>query len=102
MYKARIVAKGYTREYGVDYTETFSPSPQISGIRFVLIFILHHHLKRISGDVSGAFLNAKLKEKVYLALPEGILFQGSNTVQLLKSLYGPNKLDVIGTTFGTK
>ena len=38
--------------------------------------------------MSGAFLNAKLKEKVYLALPEGILFQGSNTVQLLKSLYG--------------
>jgi len=60
-YKARIVAKGYTQEYGVDYTENFSPTPQISGIRFVLIFILHHHLKRISGDVSGAFLNAKLK-----------------------------------------
>ena len=38
--------------------------------------------------MSGAFLNAKLKEKEYLALPEGILFQGSNTVQLLESLYG--------------
>ena len=80
-YKARIVAKGYTQEYGVDYTEH-------SGIRFVLIFILHHHLKIISGDVSGAFLNVKLKENVYLALPEGILFQGSNTVQLSKSLCG--------------
>ena len=54
----------------------------------MLIFILHHHLKIISGDVSGAVLNAKLKDEVYLALPEGILFQGSSTVQSLKRLYG--------------
>ena len=36
-HKARIVAKGYTQEYGVDWTENFSPTPQISGILFVLI-----------------------------------------------------------------
>jgi hypothetical protein len=54
----------------------------------VLIFILQHQLNKVSGDVSGAFLNAALKEKVYLKLPEGILFQGLNIVQLLKSLYG--------------
>jgi hypothetical protein len=88
IYKARIVAKGITQEYGIDYTENFQPTPQIGGIRFVLIFILQHQLKRVSGDVTGAFLNAELKEKVYLKLPEGILFQGSNIVQLLKSLYG--------------
>jgi len=87
-YKARIFAKGFTQEYGIDYTERVSTTPQIGGIRFVLIFILQHQLKRVSGDVTGAFLNAELKEKVYLKLPEGILFQGSNIVQLLKSLYG--------------
>ena len=36
-HNARIVAKGYTQEYGVDWTENFSPTPQISGILFVLI-----------------------------------------------------------------
>jgi hypothetical protein len=87
-YKARLVAKGYTQEYGVDYTENFSPTPQIAGIRFVLIFILQHQLKKLTGDVSGAFLNAELKETVYLRLPEGLEFQGSEIVQLLKSLYG--------------
>jgi len=61
-HKARIVAKGYTQEYGIDYTAHIFPKPQISGIRFVLICILHHHLKIISGDVSRAFLNAKLKD----------------------------------------
>ena len=62
-YKARIVAKGFTREYGIDYTENVSPTPQIGGIRFVLIFILQHQLKRESGDVTGAFLSADLKAK---------------------------------------
>jgi hypothetical protein len=61
-YKARIAVKGYMQEYGVDCTGIFSPKPQISGIRFVLTFILHHHLERISGDVSGTLLNAKLKK----------------------------------------
>jgi hypothetical protein len=86
--KAGIVAKGFTQECGIDYTENFSLTPQIGGIRFVLIFILQHQLKRVSGDVTGAFLNAELKEKVYSKLPEGILFQGSNIVHLLKSPYG--------------
>jgi hypothetical protein len=86
--KARIVAKGFTQEYGIDYTENFPPTPQIGGKRFVIIFILQHQLKRVSGDVTGAFLNAELKEKVYLKLPEGVPFQGSNIVQLPKSLYG--------------
>ena len=43
-------------------------------MRLVLILVLQHQLQTVSGYVTGAFLNAELKEKCYLKLPEGILF----------------------------
>ena len=87
-YKARLVAQGFTQILGVDYHENFSPTPQIGGVRLVIAFIIHFQLKRASADVSGAFLEAKLTETIFMKLPEGINFRGSNYVQLLKSLYG--------------
>ena len=87
-YKARLVAKGFTQVYGLDFTENFSPTPMIGGVRFVIIYILQHRLKRAQGDVSGAFLNSTLKEEIYLRLPEGLMLEGSTIVKLIKSLYG--------------
>ena len=87
-YKARLVAQGYTQVHHVNYEESFSPTPQISGTRFVLSYILQNDLKCKGGDVTGAFLNAELKEEIYMKLPEGIEFEGARIVKLLKCLYG--------------
>jgi hypothetical protein len=35
-HKARLVAKRFAQEYGVDYNETFSPLARIDTIRMVL------------------------------------------------------------------
>ena len=31
-YKARLIAKGFTQDYGIDYEETFTPVARISSI----------------------------------------------------------------------
>ena len=70
-YKARLVAMGFTQEYGIDYEENFSPMAKLSSVRTLIALFATHKWPLFQMDVKNAFLNGELLEEVYMKLPSG-------------------------------
>ncbi len=89
-YKGRLVAKGYSQMYGIDYDDTFSPVIRFSSIRTLLAFAVQHEMLIHQMDVVTAFLNGRLDEEIYMQQPEGYIKAGEEHLvcKLKKSLYG--------------
>jgi transposase InsO family protein len=88
--KSRLVAKGYRQIEGVDYWETFAPTPKFSSIRMIQAVGVQHGWYHRLADVDVAFLNADLDEEIYLEQPEGFVVEGKEDYvwKLKKCLYG--------------
>ena len=90
-YRARLVAKGYSQHFGIDYNETFAPVVRYSSLRLLFAIGVRLDLEIDHLDVCTAFLNGQLKEKIYMELPEGMHIEDKekNKVYLLKkAIYG--------------
>lgn len=86
-YKARLVARGFSQRYGLDYSETYSPVAKLDTLRAVLALANQERMFVHQMDVRTAFLNGLLTEQIFMDQPEGFE-TGDLVCRLNKSIYG--------------
>ncbi|GJR82689.1 retrovirus-related pol polyprotein from transposon TNT 1-94 [Tanacetum coccineum] len=63
--KARLVARGYRQEEGIDFEKFFAPVARLDAIRIFLAYAAHMNMVVYQMDVKMTFLNGILREEVY-------------------------------------
>nr|GEV43486.1 copia protein [Tanacetum cinerariifolium]GEV94139.1 copia protein [Tanacetum cinerariifolium] len=63
--KARLVARGYSQEVGIDFEESFAPMARLEAVRIFLAFTARMNMIVYQMDVKTSFLNGILREDVY-------------------------------------
>jgi hypothetical protein len=84
------VARGFTQQEGIDYSETFSPVIKQATVRLVFSIAVSRNWKIHQLDIHNAFLNGVLTKKVYIKQSPGFVDSSlpSHVCRLHKSLYG--------------
>ncbi|KAJ7971218.1 Retrovirus-related Pol polyprotein from transposon TNT 1-94 [Quillaja saponaria] len=72
-YKARLVARGFSQNYGLDYKETFSPVAKIVIVRTLISLASCKGWTLWQFDVKNAFLYRELDREVFMEQPEGFV-----------------------------
>nr|GFA88346.1 retrovirus-related Pol polyprotein from transposon TNT 1-94 [Tanacetum cinerariifolium] len=87
--KARLVARGYRQEEGIDFEESFALVARLEAIRIFLAYAAHKNMVVYLMDVKTAFLNDNLREEVYVSQPDGFvdLDNPNHVYKLKKALY---------------
>ncbi|CAI7747199.1 unnamed protein product [Closterium sp. NIES-53] len=75
VFKARYVARGFSQRQGVDYFQTFSPTPKMTTLRVLRHVAAQRDYELHSLDFSTAFLQGSLHKEIWLRRPPG--FTGS-------------------------
>ncbi|CAI5986384.1 unnamed protein product [Closterium sp. NIES-65] len=90
VFKARYVARGFSQRQGVDYFQTFSPTPKMTTLRVLLHIAAQRDYELHSLDFSTAFLQGSLHEEIWLRRPPGFTgtFPPGTQWSLRRPVYG--------------
>nr|GEU81656.1 retrovirus-related Pol polyprotein from transposon TNT 1-94 [Tanacetum cinerariifolium] len=91
--KARLVARGYRQEEGINFEEFLALVARIESIRIFLVFAAHMNMAVYQMDVKTAFLNGNLREEVYVSQPDS---QSKSALESLKK-YSFESCDPVDT-----
>ncbi|CAI7841476.1 unnamed protein product [Closterium sp. NIES-53] len=90
VFKARYVARGFSQRQGVDFFQTFSPTPKITTLRVLLHVAAQRYYELHLLDFSTAFLQGNLREEIWLRRPPGFTgsFRAGTQWSLRRPVYG--------------
>ena len=86
-FKARVVAKGFSQIYGVDYFETYCSVVHILSTRLLINYAAINKLLIRQFDIKTAFLYGRLHETIFMNPPDGYA-EPDTLWRLKRSLYG--------------
>ena len=87
-FKARLVARGFSQQYGIDYVETFAPTVRMDTLRLFLAVAAKRDLECWHFDIKNAFTESDLREDIFFKPPQGVAVTKGRVLKALKSLYG--------------
>ncbi|CAI7904201.1 unnamed protein product [Closterium sp. NIES-53] len=89
-FKARYVARGFSQRQGVDFFQTFSPTPKMTTLWVLLHVAAQRDYELHSLDFSTAFLQGSLHEEIWLRRPPGFTesFPTGTQWSLPRPVYG--------------
>nr|GEX87211.1 hypothetical protein [Tanacetum cinerariifolium] len=73
--KARLVARDYRQEEGINFEESFALVARLEAIRIFLAYAAHKNMVIYQMDVKITFLNGNQREEVYVSQPDGFVDQ---------------------------
>ncbi|CAI7800792.1 unnamed protein product, partial [Closterium sp. NIES-54] len=90
VFKARYVARGFSQRKGVDFFQTFTPTPKMTTLRVLLHVAAQRDYELHSLDFSTAFLQGSLHEEVWLRRPSAFTgtFPPGTQWRLRRLVYG--------------
>ena len=86
--KSRLVAKGFSHVAGVDYNDTTSPTLAAAPVTMIAAVANEKTSPVYHLDVSRAFVQAPLKEEIFMSLSPRYGERSGKIVRLLKCQYG--------------
>jgi len=86
--KARLVARGFSQKFGVDYEHTFAPTLRHDTLRVFMAICAILDLELHAVDVNNAFTESFLKEVIYMRVPPGVDVPAGQCLKINRSLYG--------------
>ncbi|CAI7905040.1 unnamed protein product, partial [Closterium sp. NIES-53] len=90
VFKACYVARGFTQRRGVDFFQTFSPTPKMTTLWLLLHVATKRDYELHSLDFSTAFLHGSMHEEIWLSCPPGFTgsFPAGTQWSLCQQVYG--------------
>jgi hypothetical protein len=88
IFRARLVACGYSQVPGIDFSESFAPVLNDVSFRIMLIEKLVWDMTSTVVDIETAFLHVDLGEEFYMEVPKGLEIKHNKKLMLIKTIYG--------------